>query len=141
MLWLQEIFFELIALMAYITVIPVVGIGILLAWIAPRMSGSRLRVLAVGFVGVAAVCSLSFLFYRPAFFAVAFFLLPVVPSYPYLHSGSILFVWIPIGAEMLYVIRKPLPKPLIAGLIGFCLVAINFILLLVIAASIGAEMD
>ena len=139
MQWVRDVMWGFNAITAYATVIPIMLGGAAMAAITARVRTTGLRVLGISSVIVLQALA-STVFYR-SIAALGLILLPVTTEYPYLSTPSLLFFWIPVVAQVLYIARAESPRPLRAALTGLAAVAAGFVFLLVGAPLVGAEMD
>lgn len=142
--WLREVFFGLNAILGYLTLFPITIGGALMAWFAARASNVRQRILVslgIAIIVTTAIFSiLAYMFIDRIGDALNAFL-PAWIDYPYLNLAPLVFIWIPITWQLIYVNKSSAPHPWISARIGAVVTLAGFFFILFGAIIVGAEMD
>jgi hypothetical protein len=143
--WLAEVFFQLGALVVWVTTVPVVIGGALMGLAGAKIRRKRQRAAVLaGIVVVQAMASFIHWF-LPTGGTVSENLVllfsPLRFDYPFLNIWSLLFFWVPVLGEFVYVIRRPIPRPWLPPLIGLGLLCLGAAFFLGVGSLVGAQAD
>lgn len=142
--WLQDIFFFPAVLFGGYTVWSIILGGIFLGLAGGKISDRKMRTLSlIGIVMLQLASVAVILIIGSGGFDsyVLAFLFPFWIRYPYIYMHTLLLLWIPIIAQLNYVIRKGSPNFWMASLIGLLAVVAGAILFILVGIVVGAETD
>ncbi len=142
--WLREIFYLFQIAFAYFAIIPIFFGGILLAWTTSKIINPWIRMptqaiivvlQALGFMGFVDRLDVTNLL----------FFVPFWSRYPYLNMAALLFFWIPVIAQLVYVNKHLSPKPwlaaVIAASVGVAAIIAGCVFLFIGGVAVGAQSD
>ncbi len=73
------------------------------------------------------------------------FFVPFWSRYPYINMAALLFFWIPVIAQLVYVNKNPSPQPwlaaVIAASIGVAAIIAGCVFLFIGGVAVGAQSD
>jgi len=137
--WLQDMFFLLQIGIGCYTIWPITLGGVFLGLATSKISNRRMRIPSlIGIVIIQLASVGPFLVSDGDGLA---WLLPVWIAYPYIHMSTLLFLWIPIIAQLHYVTKKPLPDFWVPALIGLSAVVAGAMFFLIMGIVVGAQTD